>query len=118
MLHKVALRTQKSKDLVTVINHHGLIKLIASKALSQTQLTWDNIIGANKPLQLEQPELCHENPLQEIEEIQGEKATAQIEVSPPQPEVVEDPVQMIEVQTSQTKAQTPQEGPQTRKRKG
>jgi hypothetical protein len=124
MLHEVALRTQKSKDPVTVINHHGLIKLIVSKALSQTQLTWDNLIGANKPLQLEQPELCHENPLQETEEIQGEEATAQIEVSPPQPEVEADPVQMTEVQTSwteaqtsQTKAQTPQAGPLTRKRK-
>jgi hypothetical protein len=73
MLHQVALRTQNSKDPITVINHHGLVKLIVSKAFIQTQLTWDNLIGANKPLQPEQPELCHENPLQEIEEIQGEE---------------------------------------------
>ena len=124
MLHEVALRTQNFKDPVTVISHHGLIKLIVSKALSKTQLTWDNLIGANKPLQLEQPELCHENPLQETEEIQGEEATAQIEVSPPQPKVKVYPFQMKEVHTSQKEAptsqkkvQTPQVGPLTRKRK-
>jgi hypothetical protein len=63
MLHEVSLRTQNSKDPIIVINCHGLIKLIVSKALSQTQLTWDNLIGANKPLQLEELELYHENPL-------------------------------------------------------
>jgi hypothetical protein len=39
ILHEVSLRTQKSKDLVTVISHHRLVKLITNKALSQTQLT-------------------------------------------------------------------------------
>jgi hypothetical protein len=36
VLHEVALRTQKSKDPVTVINNHRLVKLIMGKALSQT----------------------------------------------------------------------------------
>ena len=40
ILHEVALRTQKSKDPVTVISHHRLVKLIVDKALSQTELTW------------------------------------------------------------------------------
>ena len=62
MLHEVVVRTQKSKDLVTIINHHGLVKLIVSKDLSQTQLTWGDLIGTNRPLQLEQPKLYHENP--------------------------------------------------------
>ena len=67
MLHEVALRTQKAKDPVTIINHHGLVKLIVNKALIQTQMTWGDIIKANRPLQLEQPELQHEDPTQGIE---------------------------------------------------
>jgi hypothetical protein len=66
ILHEVAPRTQKSKDPVTIINHHRLVKLITIKALSQTQLTWDNPIEANRPPQLKKPELCHEEPPQEI----------------------------------------------------
>ena len=62
ILHEVALRTQKSKDPVTIISHHRLVKLITIKALSQTQLNWDNLIEANRPPQLEQPKLCHEEP--------------------------------------------------------
>jgi hypothetical protein len=54
VLHEVTLRTQKSKDPVTVISHHKLVKLIVDKALSQTQLTWENLIEANRPPQLEQ----------------------------------------------------------------
>jgi hypothetical protein len=53
VLHEVALRTQKSKDHVTVISHHKLVKLIVDKALIQTQLTWENLIEANRPPQLE-----------------------------------------------------------------
>jgi hypothetical protein len=68
ILHEVALRTQKSKDLVIVISHHILVKLIKNKSLSQTQLTWDNLIEANRPPQLQQPELFHEEPPQEIED--------------------------------------------------
>ena len=60
ILHEVALRTKNSKDPVTVINHHRLVKLITNKALSQTQLTWDNLIEANRPPQLEKPKLFHE----------------------------------------------------------
>jgi hypothetical protein len=39
ILHEVSLRTQKSKDPITIINHYRLVKLITNKALSQTQLT-------------------------------------------------------------------------------
>jgi gas vesicle protein len=106
MLHEVSIRTQKAKDPVTIINHHGLVKLIVNKALSQTQLTWGDLIEANRPLQLEQPELYHEDPPQEIEEIQEGEATAQIEVPPPQPEVEADPIQITETQTSQAEALT------------
>jgi gas vesicle protein len=106
MLHEVSIRTQKAKDPVTIINHHGLVKLIVNKALSQTQLTWGNLIEANRPLQLEQPELYHEDPPQEIEEIQEGEATAQIEIPPPQPEVEADPIQITETQTSQEEALT------------
>jgi hypothetical protein len=53
ILHEVALRTQKSKDHVTIISHHRLVKLITNKSLSQTQLTWDILIEANRPPQLE-----------------------------------------------------------------
>ena len=51
ILHEVALRTQRSKDPVTVISHHRLVKLIVDKALSQTQLTWENMIEAIRPLE-------------------------------------------------------------------
>jgi hypothetical protein len=52
ILHEVSLRKQKSKDPVTVISHHRLVKLIVDKALSETQLTWENLIEANRPPQL------------------------------------------------------------------
>jgi hypothetical protein len=110
ILHEVALRTQKSKDPVVVISHHRLVKLITNKALSQTQLTWDNLIEANRPPQLEQPELCHENPPQEIEDRQVEEITAQREIPSPQTEAEADPAQITEAQTSQTQ-------PITKKRK-
>jgi hypothetical protein len=77
ILHEVSLRTQKSKDPITVINHHIFVKLITNKALIQTQLTWDSLIKANRPPQLEKPELFHEEPPQEIEDRQEEETTAQ-----------------------------------------
>jgi hypothetical protein len=110
MLHEVAIRTQKAKDLVTIISHHGLVKLIVNRALSQTQITWGDLIEANRPLQLEQPKLHHEDPTQGIEVAQEGEATAQMEVPPPQPEVEADPIQLAETQTSQ-------EGASMRRRK-
>jgi len=50
MLHEVAARTQKDKDPVTIISHHGLVKIIVNKTLSQTQITWGDLIEADKPL--------------------------------------------------------------------
>jgi hypothetical protein len=77
ILHEVALRTQKSKDPITFISHQRLVKLITNKAPSQTQLTWDKLIKANGPPQLEQPELYHEEPPHEIEDRQTEETVAQ-----------------------------------------
>ena len=51
-------------------------------------------------MQLEQPELYHENPSQEIEEIHEGETTTQTNVPPPQPEVEVDLVQITEAQTS------------------
>jgi hypothetical protein len=77
------------------------------KALSQTQLTWDNLIEANRPPQLEQA------------------TTTQREIPPPQTEVEADPAQITKAQTSQTQALTkrkkrtmdaPRSPPRTRKR--
>ena len=83
-----------------------------------------DLTRTNRPLQLEQPKLYHENPSQEIEEIQEGETTTQIEVPPPQPEVEADLVQITEAQTSQieahnpqTEAYTSQTGALTRKRK-
>ena len=67
MLHEVVIRTQKEKYIFIVINHHRLVRMIVNKALSQTQMTWGDIIEANRPLQLEQLELQHEDPTQGIE---------------------------------------------------
>jgi hypothetical protein len=78
ILHEFSLRTQKSKDLITIISHHRLVKLIVDKALSQTQLTWENLIEANIPPQLEQA------------------TTTQREIPPPQTEVAVDPTQIVE----------------------
>jgi hypothetical protein len=96
MLHEVSLRTQKSNDHVTVINHHRLVKLITNKSLSQTQLNWDILIEANRPPQLEQPELCHEDPPQEIEDRQAEKTSAQREIPSPRTKAEVEPTQFIE----------------------
>ena len=60
ILHEVSLRTKKSKDPITIISHHRLVKLITNKAFNQTQLAWDNLVEANRPPQLEHPELYHE----------------------------------------------------------
>jgi hypothetical protein len=94
ILHEVSLRTQKSKDLFTIISHHRLVKLITNKALIQTQLTWDSLIEENRPPQLEHPKLCHEDPPQEIEYKQAEETTAQREISSPQTEAELDPTQI------------------------
>jgi len=77
ILHEVSLRTQKSKDPITVISHHRLVKLIVDKALSQTQLTWENFIEANRPPQLEQ------------------ETSTQREISPPHIEFELEPPQTI-----------------------
>ena len=68
ILHEVAIRTQKYKDPIIIINHHRLVKLITNKALSQTQLNWDNLIEANRPPHLEKLELYHEEPPQKIKD--------------------------------------------------
>jgi hypothetical protein len=81
ILHEVALRTQKSKDLVTVIIHHILVKLIVYKELIQTHLTWENLIDANRPPQLEQA------------------TTIQRETPPPQTKAEAEPTQITEAQT-------------------
>jgi hypothetical protein len=52
MLHEVTIRTHKAKYHVTIISHHGLVKMIVNRALSQTQITWGELIEANRPLQL------------------------------------------------------------------
>jgi hypothetical protein len=106
ILHEVSLRTQKSKDPITVMSHHRLVKLITNKALNQTQLTWDNLIEANRPPQLEQLELCHEEPPQEIEDRHVEETTAQREIPSPQTKAEVDPTQITEAPTSQTQALT------------
>jgi hypothetical protein len=87
MLHEVSIRTQKAKDPVTIISHHGLVKLIVNKSLSQTQITWGDLIEDNRPLQLEQHELHHENPPQGIEIAQEGVGIGQMEVPLPQPEI-------------------------------
>jgi hypothetical protein len=104
MLHEVAIRTQNGKDHVTIISHHGLVKMILNRSLSQNQISWGDLIEANRPLQLEQPELHHEDPTQGIEVAQEGEATAQMEVPPPQPEVEKDHVQLAETQSSQAGA--------------
>ena len=91
MLHEVSIRTQKEKYLITIISHHGLVKMIVNKALSQTQMTWGDLIEANRTVQLEQPKLQHEEPTQGIEVAQEGEPTTQMEVSPPQPKLEADP---------------------------
>jgi hypothetical protein len=66
MLHEVVARTHKAKDPVTIISHHGLVKLIVNRALSQTQITWGDLIDADRPLQIEQPKIHQEIPPQGI----------------------------------------------------
>jgi hypothetical protein len=66
MLHKVAIRTSKAKYPFIIISHHGLVKIIVNKALSQTQMTLGDLIKANRPLQLDKPKLQHEDPTQGI----------------------------------------------------
>ena len=59
MLHEVATRTQKAKDPINIISHHGIVKLIVNRALSQTQISLGELI---EPLQIEQPKMHHESP--------------------------------------------------------
>jgi hypothetical protein len=101
MLHEVVARTQKAKDPVTIISHHGLVKLIVNRALSQTQITWGDLIEADRPLQIEQPKIHQEIPSQGIETTQEEGGSAQIETPLPQPEIEADPIQLVETQTKQ-----------------
>jgi hypothetical protein len=96
--------------------------LIVNRALSQTQITWGDLIEADRPLQMEQPELHHENPPQgieaaqeggdstqmevplpqpEIETAREGRDNTQMEVPLPQPEIEADPIQLAETQTSQ-----------------
>jgi hypothetical protein len=77
MLHEVVARMQKAKDLVTIISHHGLVKLIVNRALSQNQITWGDLIEVDRPLQME----------------------PQMEFPLPQPEIEADPIQLAETQT-------------------
>jgi hypothetical protein len=88
MLHEVSASTQKAKDPVNIISHHGLVKLIVNKALSQTKITWGDLI---EPLQIEQPEMHHEIPPQGIEVAQVGGDNAQTKVPLPQPEIEADP---------------------------
>jgi hypothetical protein len=81
MLHEVATRTHKAKDPVNIISHHGLVKLIVNRALSHTKITWGDLI---EPLQIEQPEIHHENPPQGIEAAQVEGDNSQMEIPVPQ----------------------------------
>jgi hypothetical protein len=67
MLHEVAGRIQKAKDLANVISHRGLVKLIVKRALNHTQITWGDLIDPDRPLQIEQPKVHHEIPPQGIE---------------------------------------------------
>jgi hypothetical protein len=69
-------------------------------------LTCDNLIEANRPPQLDKPELCHEEPPQEIEDRQAEETTTQREIPSPQTEAEVNPTQITETQTVQTHALT------------
>jgi hypothetical protein len=90
MLHEFVARTQKSKDLVNVISHHGLVKLIVNKALNHTQINWRDLIKPNMPLQIEKHEVHHEIPPQGIEAAQKEGYNSQIEILVPQPKMEAD----------------------------
>jgi hypothetical protein len=87
MLHEVDARTQKAKYHVTIISHHGLVKLIVNRALIQTQITWGDLIEADMPLQIEQIEIHQETPSQRIETAHEEGGRAQIETPLPQPKI-------------------------------
>jgi hypothetical protein len=60
MLHEVVARTHNAKDPVTIISHHGLVRLIVNRALSQTQITWGDLIEDDRPLQIKQLEIHQE----------------------------------------------------------
>jgi hypothetical protein len=97
VLHEVALRTQKSKDPVTVISHHKLVKLIVDKALSQTQLTWETLIEGNRPPQLEHATITQRGiPPPQIEVEPEPSQISEGNNSPPQIEVEPEPAQTIE----------------------
>jgi hypothetical protein len=96
VLHEVVARNWKAKDPVTIISHHGLVYLIINMALSQTQITWGDLIGVDRPLEIEQPKIHQEIPSHGIETTQEEGGNAQIETPLPQPEIEEDPIQLTE----------------------
>jgi hypothetical protein len=56
-VHEVAGRTQKAKDPDSIINDHGLVKLLVVGELNHTQITWEGLIDLNRPLQIEQPQV-------------------------------------------------------------
>jgi hypothetical protein len=114
VLHEVTLRTQKSKDPVTVISHHKLVKLIVDKALSQTQLTWETLIEGNRPPQLEQATTTQReiSPLQT--EVEPELAqTIEGNMSPPQIKVEPEPAQTSEGNISSPQIEVEPEPAQT-----
>jgi len=96
MLHEVATRTQKDKYPVTIISHHGLVKLIVKRDLIQTQITWRDLIEADRPLQIEQLEIHQETPSHGIETTQEDGGSAQIENPLPHPKIEVDPIKLTE----------------------
>lgn len=47
LLHEVASRVRKYRNLQAIGSHHGLIKLVVIKELTQLQLNWDNFISSD-----------------------------------------------------------------------
>jgi hypothetical protein len=94
ILHEVVGRTKKDKDPDSIINHHGMVKLIVLRELNHSQITWEDIIDLNRPFQIEQPEVAQSEihpkiPPQEIQVVQreGESAQTKIPATPPEIEI-------------------------------
>jgi len=92
ILHEVVGRTQKDKDPDSIINHHGLVKLIVLRALNHAKITWKDLIELNRPFQIEQLEVPQseihlEIPPQEIEVVQPEGESAQTKIPATHPEI-------------------------------
>jgi hypothetical protein len=106
ILHEVARRTQKAKDLDSIINDHGLVKLIVVRALNHTQIMWEGLIDLNRPLQIEQPqvpqlEIHLEIPPQGIEIVHLEGESAQTEILATHPEIETKLIQLAEEQSKE-----------------